>query len=104
MPVVVDVAYASTADTTVTDDAWTSLVGGPHPVVGLGNVVTILGYVLGLDDDDADIRFVVDGTEVAKGSPTAPLMYNQLLSIGAHTIDFQALATEDHDVTAGPRG
>lgn len=104
MAVTVDLAYTSASDSTVSDDTWTSLVGGPHTVLGLGNVVMILGYVLGLGDDEADVRLIIDGTEVVKGSPASPLMYNQVLAPGTHNVDFQAMATQDHDVVAGPRG
>lgn len=104
MAVLTMVAFESLADTTLDDDNWTSLVGGPQTVVGTGTVVTILGYVLNLDEHDARIRFVIDGTEVVKGSPGSPLMYNALLAVGTHTIDFQGIATEDETTIAGPRG
>ena len=100
---VVDLAFASTADSTVSDDTWTSLLGGPKTITGLGFNVQILGYVLNLDSSNVDIRIVVDGTEVVKGSPDAPLMYVINLGIGTHTVDFQAKA-HDENPTAGPRG
>jgi hypothetical protein len=104
MPLVTDVAYASTNSTLVTDDAWVSLVGGPLPVVGLGFVVQLQGYVLGLSEDSS-VRFVIDGTEVVKAPPEFPLTYMQLLTIGPHTVDYQARVTEDEEQEqAGPRG
>lgn len=104
MPLVTDVAFASTNSTLVTDDAWTSLVGGPIPVVGLGFVVQFQGYVLGLSEDST-VRFVLDGTEIVKAPPEFPLLYMQTLAVGPHTVDYQARVTEDDEQEqAGPRG
>lgn len=104
MPLVTDVAIASTSSSLVTDDAWVSLVGGPLPVIGLGFVVQLQGYVLGLSEDST-VRFVIDGTEVVKAPPEFPLLYMQTLTIGPHTVDYQARAGEDcENEQAGPRG
>lgn len=102
MPVIIDHALSVTNDLTINDDVWQSIVGGPQTVLGLGFVVQIQGYALNLDPEDR-IRFVVDGTEVVKGSPSAPLMYNVLMSVGTHTVDFQAMSHEETEVV-GPRG
>ena len=102
MPVVADVAFASTNSSTITDDTWVSLVGGPLSVMGLGNVIQMSGYVLNLHQHDR-VRFVIDGTEVVKAPPEFPLMYNQVLTIGTHTVDFQARSLSESEV-AGPRG
>lgn len=104
MPLVTDVAYASTNSTLVVDDTWVSLVGGPLPVVGLGFVVQLQGYVLGLSEEST-VRFVIDGTEVVKAPPEFPLLYLQTLAVGAHTVDYQARAGEEcESEQAGPRG
>lgn len=104
MPLLTDVAFASTNSSLVTDDTWVSLVGGPLPVVGLGFVVQLQGYVLGLSEE-ATVRFVIDGTEVVKAPPEFPLLYMQTLTVGAHTMDYQARTSEDCETEqAGPRG
>jgi hypothetical protein len=104
MAVLTVVAFDSVQDVTLNDDSWTSLIGTPDTVVGTGTVMMIQGYVLNLNGRNSRIRFTIDGTEVIKGSPDAPLMYNATLSVGTHTIDFQAIAMEDEEATAGPHG
>jgi|SRR6185437_2931438 hypothetical protein len=104
MALLTDVAFASTTSTLVTDDAWVSLVGGPLTITGLGFVVQLQGYVLGLGED-AWVRFVIDGTEVVKAPTEYGLIYMQLLSIGAHAVDYQARVSEGTEMQqAGPRG
>lgn len=104
MALLTDVAFASTNSSLVTDDAWVSLVGGPITVIGTGFVVQLQGYVLGLTEDSS-VRFVIDGTEVVKAPPEFPLMYMQTLTLGPHTVDYQARVTEDSEQEqAGPRG
>jgi hypothetical protein len=105
MALVTDIAFTSTLSSMVMDDVWTSLVGGPLTVNGLGFVAQLQGYVLGLGEG-ARIRFVIDGTEVVKASPLFGLTYMQLLPVGTHTVDFQAIGSGDGDEPdqAGPRG
>jgi len=106
-------AFTTTLTTTITDDAWTSLIGGPTQVLGLtvGPIATLVelkGYVLNLAKEDGRIRIVVDGVEVAQGSPENPLMYIASFptTVAAlHTVDFQARATECAEVAfCGPTG
>jgi hypothetical protein len=113
MPLDIGFAYQNTSTQTVVDDAWTSLIGGPTQLLGLtvGPVATLVelkGYVLNLSKDEARTRIVVDGTEVAQGSPENPLMYVAAFpttTIGFHTVDFQAIALECAELAfAGPVG
>lgn len=115
MPVEVGAVYQNTSNVVIIDDAWTSLIGGPKQVVGLtiGPIMTFLdiqGYVLNLSKEDARIRIVVDGTEVAQGSPENPLMYvapvpTSIPPLSTHTVDFQARALECVETAfAGPVG
>ena len=102
MPIGIDVAFASTSSSLVTDDTWVSLVGGPLTVIGLGFKKTLQAYVLGMEEHTM-VRFVIDGTEVVKAPPEFPLFYVYSFAIGTHTVDFQA-KSEDETEQAGPRG
>ena len=113
MPLDIGFAYQNTNTQTIIDDNWTSLINGPTQLLGLtvGPIATLVelkGYVLNLSKDDAKIRIVIDGTEVAQGSPENPLMYVASFlntTIGFHTVDFQAKALECVDLAfAGPVG
>lgn len=113
MPLGVGFAFQSTDNMVLVDEAWSSLIGGPTQLLGLtvGPIATLVelkGYVLNLSEDDAKIRIVIDGTEVAQGSPENPLMYVAAFPttvVGVHTIDFQAKALDGvEQAFAGPVG
>jgi len=104
MALTTHVAFSSTSSTFVPSDTWTSLVGGPLTIIGLGFPLQLQGYVLNMSERDR-LRFVIDGLEVVKAPPEYGLIYVTQPMTGPHTVDFQAIAGASEDqVQAGPRG
>lgn len=103
MAVVTIIDVADTADLTLPSNTWTSLVNGPITVTGTGGGVTMQGYLYNVDFSVITTRFVIDGTEQVE-LPSSPfLLLNKTLSVGSHTIDFQAISL-NQDTTASTRG